>query len=84
MQKEPFYYALIRRGKAEQDLLFKRLYTKRKAGSISKFWEMHLDIDATPTPSVLIFVRGDMPRNKIMSEINRAQTYFREQTEERF
>ena len=84
MQKEPFCYALIRRGKAEQDLLFKRLYINRKDLRGHKFWEMHLDIDAAPTPSVLIFVRGDLPQNKIMSEINRAQTYFREQTEERF
>ena len=45
---------------------------------------MHLDIDGSDPASVLIFVRGDVPDDKIMSEINKAQTYFREQTEQRF
>ena len=84
MQKKPFCYALIRRGKAHQDLLFKRLYGTSTGKCAFNLWAMHLDIDTSDPASVLIFVRGDVPDDKIMYEINKAQTYFREQTEERF
>ena len=84
MQKNPFCYALMRRGKANQDLLFKRRYGTATGKCGFNLWAMHLDIDGSDPASVLIFVRGDVPDDKIMSEINKAQTYFREQTEQRF
>ena len=84
MQKKPFCYALMRRGKGHQDLLFKRLYSNRTGRCASNLWSMHLDIDDSAPASVLIFVRGNVPKDKVMSEINKAQTYFREQTEEVF
>ncbi len=43
-------------------------------------WGLHSDF-SEGIGNILIFIRGDTPSSEIMDAINRAQTYWREQTE---
>ena len=43
-------------------------------------WGLHSDFDQDNV-NVLIFVRGDTAKTEIMDAINKAQIYWREQTE---
>lgn len=82
-QKLPFLYRLIRTGPEGEDLLFKRLRGEEPV-TTKALWALHLDIeDPAPAP-VLIFVSGETRRQDIMDEINKAQTFFREQIEPRW
>ena len=86
MQRKPFRYTLELCGPENQDMLFKRMDHIRPvtANDVSRLWAVHMDI-ADPKPEkVLFFVRTNVPREEIMDEINKLQTYWREQTERRF
>ena len=77
-QKLPFIFQLIRCGEDNQDLLFKRV-RGQPTGTLD--WALHLDIE-DPTPAtVLIFVQVTTPEDRIVDEVNKAQTFFREQVE---
>ena len=44
-------------------------------------WGMHVDIEDPNPECVLIFVQGATPGERVMYEINKVQTCFREQIE---
>ena len=79
-QKLPFLYRLIRTGPDDEDLLFKRLRGEKPV-TASALWALHPDIEDPGPAAVLIFVSGKTRRQDIMDEINKAQTFFREQIE---
>ena len=89
-QQKPFKYLLLLGGIDDQDLTLKRIYNSHLTASpIRKdiaysVWGMHMDTEDRDPASVLILVRTDTPKKRIMHEINRAQTFFREQIDDRF
>ncbi|MDE0004963.1 MAG: hypothetical protein OXQ29_19910 [Rhodospirillaceae bacterium] len=98
-QAKPFLYVLVRGGPDNQDLNFKRIpgtdpveFLAERLGrnptAPINLWALMLDID-DPTPATaLIFINAmgsyAVGAEKIMDEINKAQTYWREQIEPRF
>ncbi len=76
---KPYLFSLDHDG---QDLHFRRV--QPGAPRLPSEWGLHADLDY-PAPdapwNVLIFVRVDTPANQIMDGINKAQTYWRQQTE---
>ena len=79
MSKAPYLFNLQHDGR---DLAFTRLRPGEQPSPSS--WGLHADLDY-PAPDepwhVLIFVRVDTPDDQIMNEINKAQTYWRKQTQ---
>ena len=70
------------------DMLFRRVPAdfmsnpKEVDGDIVIPWGLYGETDPDSPPwKVLIFVKGNTPSEEIMHEINKAQTYWREQTE---
>ncbi|MDE0093269.1 MAG: hypothetical protein OXO49_02050 [Gammaproteobacteria bacterium] len=81
-QKLPFIFNLIRFNEShQQDISGQNFYFERVAKGKRRMWATHIDIE-DPTPAkVIIFVRTDVKRQEIVDEINKAQTFFREQVE---
>ena len=70
----PFLFNLLNR--EGRDLLFLRA----KEGEAGR-WGLHMDLDNSEPESVLIFVRTDISADKIVHEVQKSLTYWREQTE---
>lgn len=72
-----FLYRLFREGPDRQDLCFRRLREENPHGS--GIWALCIDVE-DPTPAkVLILVEAHTDSRIIMDEINKAQTFFRQQ-----
>ena len=83
-KKLPYCYSLIRCGEDNEDLLFKRIRESSTRKYAPNVWAMHLDIEDLTPAIALIFVNGTAPRETVIDEINKAQTFFREQIEPSF
>ena len=70
----PFLFDLHNR--EGRDLLFLRV----GEGAAGR-WGLHMDLDNSEPESVLIFVRTDIPADRIVHEVQKALTYWRQQTE---
>lgn len=80
-QKLPFLYTLECQGDDGQDYLMKRIREPDPSKYAPDYWGMHMDIKDPRPECVLIFVHATTDPERIMYEINRVQTYFREQIE---
>ncbi len=70
----PFLFDLLNR--EGRDLLFLRV----QDGAAGR-WGLHMDLDNSEPESVLVFVRTDIPTDRIVHEVQKALTYWRQQTE---
>ena len=70
----PFLFDLLNR--EGRDLLFLRV----QEGAVGR-WGLHMDLDSSEPESVLVFVRTDIPADRIVHEVQKALTYWRKQTE---
>ena len=83
-QVKPWLFHLFSNGR---DIEFHRVPaasdpSKRRDGRVAVPWALQGERDPnSPEWKVLIFVRADVSDKEIMDEINKAQTYWREQTE---
>lgn len=80
MQQLPFLYEIEMTKGDRQNLIFHRI-SGAPGNNAETVWGTHIDIDDPAPANVLIFVRAAVPREKIIDEINKAQTFFREQIE---
>lgn len=80
MQQLPFLYVLkVNVEEGRQNLIFQRILDD--PSNHAGVWGTHIDVDNPNPENVLIFVRGTVPRENIIDEINKVQTFFREQIE---
>ena len=79
-QRKPFGYKLMPVSEGRrQDFLFLRHYSDDLPSG--GYWKMLMDLDDPRPESVLIFFHDSVSAEELMHEINRVQTYVRENTE---